>query len=266
MSTFPSDADGDFELYALDALSADEHERVRLALRDATPQEREAMLQRIASAQEAAAALTESADLDQTPPASVREELLRAIEKRDPATGASEGSNVFDARSRFRPAILAAAAVVVLVFGGAIATIAVRSGSDSTDIAGPEDTSQTSVPTDDPTSMVDQIMNAPDANVTDAPLGGGAAAKLMASEQLNMAVVEVSGMPAAPEGMHYQLWLNGFGPDLVAGGPMTVADGQTLMAGIDELAQTSGVAVTQEPNSDPNPPAPTGEVLMEMDL
>ena len=119
----------------------------------------------------------------------------------------------------------------------------------------------------DPTGMVDQIMAAPDANIVNASLDSGATAKVMESEQLDMAVLEISGMPEPSEGMHYQLWLNGFGPNPIAGGAMSIgADGSTLMGGIEELARTSGVAVTQEPNSDLRPPAPTGEVLMEMEM
>lgn len=273
MSTFPSIDDGDFELYGLGALGPDENARVRRALEDADPADREDMLFRIAGAREAAAALVEAANLDVAPPEHVRAELLESIERRDPAAGAPPQGAVIDARSRFRPAVLVAAAAVVLVLGGTVATIALSSDDDVTDVAGPESpTTQQPVDpgesTDDPAGMVGEIMAAPDANITNASLGSGATAKLMASERLDMAVVEISGMPAAAEGMHYQLWLNGFGPNPIAGGALSVdsTDGRTLMGGIGELSQTSGVAVTQEPNTDPRPPAPTGEILMEMDM
>lgn len=271
MSTFPSVGDGDFELYALGALGPDESRRVRQAIEDAEPTERENMLGHIVGAREAAAALVEAADLDEAPPEHIRATLLDSIGSQDAAPEAPRQGDVIDARSRFRPAALVAAAAVFVMLGGVAVTIALRTGDDATEIAGPETSTSQSVDPgdtdDDPAVMVDQIMAAPDANITDASLDSGATAKVMASEQLDMAVLEISGMPAASEGMHYQLWLNGRGPNPVAGGAMSVAtDGSTLMGGIDELDRTSGVAVTQEPNTDPRPPAPTGEVLMEMDM
>lgn len=270
MSTTWSMDDGDFELYALGALGPEESRQVRQAIEDAEPDRREEMLRRISEAQEAAAALVEAADLDETPPEHVRAALLESIERGEQADPGASASDVIDAKPRFRPAILAAAAAVVVVLGAGVVALAVRTSEDTTEVAGPESsTTQVSEPgaADDPAGMVDEIMAAPDANITDASLDSGATAKVMASEQLDMAVLEISGMPAASDGMHYQLWLNGFGPNPIPGGAMSVAtDGSTLMGGIDELARTSGVAVTQEPNSDPRPPAPTGEVLMEMEM
>lgn len=270
MSAFPSIDDGDFELYALGALGTEESRRVRQALEDAEPEQREAMLRRIAEAREAAAALVEAEDLDEAPPARVRAQLLEAIDRGHTADRSTSDGDAIDARSRFRPATLAAAAAVVLLLGAGVVAIAVRSGDNTAEIAGPESsTAQTSEPgvDDGPTGMVDQIMAAPDANIVNASLDSGATVKVMESEQLDMAVLEISGMPEPSEGMHYQLWLNGFGPNPIAGGAMSIgADGSTLMGGIEELARTSGVAVTQEPNSDLRPPAPTGEVLMEMEM
>lgn len=271
MSGFPSLEDGDFELYGLDALDPGERALVLRAIAEAEPAEREEILRRIAGAEEAAAAVVDAADLDETPPERVRTAVLDAVATRDRA-GADERDPVLVARPRFRPVAVLAAAALALVLGGSVAAVALRSGDRADDVAGPEESTSRSVgdapvSPSDPVGMAERISAMPDARVADEPLGSGASARVSMSEGLDMAVVEISGMPAPREGMYYQLWLDGRGPSPVAGGPMSMADdGRTLMGGIDGLARTSGVALTEEPDGDPYPAAPTGKVLMSMEM
>lgn len=83
----------DLDLYALDALTADEAEAVEHALVSAGPEDRSSMLAHIRSTREAAADLVADADLDVAPPPALRGRILElaAAEKQSRSAGDDGG-------------------------------------------------------------------------------------------------------------------------------------------------------------------------------
>ena len=144
--------------------------------------------------------------------------------------------------ARFRPALVAAAAAVV---------IAVASGVV---VAEPwaDDSSQ------GPVTAADRIRAAADAETFQQELDGGAVATVVRSKSLNQAVLVTHDMPPAPDGKVYELWLNHDGVGMVAAGLMENGQREVVLEG--DPATAVGFGITVEPDGgskEPTLPAVT---------
>lgn len=85
-------------------------------------------------------------------------------------------------------------------------------------------------------TLAQQVLDASDASRASQTLQGGATAAVVRSPSLGRAVLVTTGMPAAPEGKVYQLWLQ------TADGRMASAG--ILPAGADQVVVLEGDART----------------------
>lgn len=265
--------DGTLELYGLDALDDVEHARVDRAIAAADPSAAETMRARIRDAREAAADLVAGAGLDVAPPPALRESVLGAVAARGgrggrgpaatPPGQASEEAPgprpVAGRLPRWMPAAVAAA--VVLLAGGVIAgTVLVDRGSgptasqDGPAVAAPED------------GMYEQIMAAPDMSGHAVDMGAHGTAELVSSRSMDMGVVTFTGMPAAGEGMRYQLWLVEPAGGHRALPELQTREDDTMVSEFSGLDGASEVMLTEEPMDAPPGDAPTGDQLVALEL
>ncbi len=144
-------------------------------------------------------------------------------------------------RSRWAPALASAAAAVALVGAGlAIA----QPWQDE-----PRQSQQL--------TAADRVMADPQAQTMVKDFDGGARATLVRSPAERRAVITTEAMPAAPDGMAYQLWLQVDG-EMVPAGVMPPRADQTVLLDGDAMRATA-VGITVEP--DGGSPAPTSEPI-----
>ena len=273
----------DLDLYALDALPEQEADAVEEALVAATAEQRASMLAHIRSTREVAVDLVTDAQLDVPPPAALRARVLeqaaadkrRGAADRDTAwTGTPQpdeeagrgGGTVVDlsgVRGRRRPGPLmylvsAAAAVVLLAAGVAIGRL-----SDGTDpeanlpVAAPPSASMP--------QKVSSLLNAPDLEVAQGRVAGTGNATVLASKAADMAVISMTGLPEPAEGRAYQLWLMGPDHPPISAGTMEAGQvGPSPSAQLDGIRDSAQIGITVEPAG--GSPAPTGEVLLALDI
>jgi anti-sigma factor RsiW len=147
-------------------------------------------------------------------------------------------------RTRFRPRALLAAAAAVIALGAGAAAITQPWQDDS---------SQT-------VTVADQIRAADDAETYTHTLDGGATATITRSQSMNQAVLETSGMPDAPSGSVYELWLL-HDEQMVPAGLMTGGDHEIVLEGDPATAQ--GVGITVEPDGGSDEPSGDPIALIE---
>ncbi|HET9500742.1 MAG TPA: anti-sigma factor [Marmoricola sp.] len=229
--------------YAVDAL--DDEERVRFEQHLAVCPECRA---EVASLQESAAQLGE---LSATPPpAALRSRVLADIGKvrplppeiptdeesttagaaqpQAPASAGHVTSLAARRRLRFNPRTLAAAAAVLAVVGvGTV--VAVEQIQDGT--------SQVQ-------TAADRVLRAPDAQSIHVDLPGDASARLVRSVTQRKAVLITNGLPEAPQGKVYELWLQDRAGDMVPAGLMpNGGDQEVLLEGDAAVATAAGITV-----------------------
>lgn len=264
--------DGTLELYALDALDDVQRARVDRAIAAADPAAADAMRARIRDAREVAADLVAEAGADVAPPPELRATILDAVDARRAggaaAPGTAEAAGATDAGTGGRPARqrprwmpAAAAAAVVLLAGGVLVGTALRGG-----LGGPPPPQDAPVPTTPTSGMYEQIMAAPDMSGDSVDMGSHGTAELVSSRSMDMGVATFTGMPAASEGMRYQLWLvEPAGGHVALPALQTRADG-TMVSEFSGLRDSREVMLTEEPMAAAASPAPTGDMLVSLTL
>lgn len=285
----------DLDLYALHALPVQDADIVEQTLVGAPAEQRESMLAHIASTREVAAGLVADARLDTSPPAHLRATVLRAAaqtpaggrgsarghsgagapggagrqtgdeagdEAGDDSPGGSAVVDLSRARENRRPrmwtVVSAAAAAIVLVAAGV--TI-----GRITDGVSPEDNLPVAAPPyGSMPGDVTALLASEDLEIARGQVGTTGLATVLASRSADMAVISMSGIPEPVEGRAYQLWLMG-DHDPISAGTMEAGEvGPAPSAQIDGIRGSEQIGITEEPAG--GSPAPTGEVLLAIDL
>jgi len=214
--------------YAVDALDDTERAEFELHLAECA-----ACRAEVASFHETAALVAETETV--TPPDSLRQGVLAGISRirplppetpETPETPVTSGpADELAVRRRRLPALLVAAAAVVLIAFGAV-------------LWHPWQHDRTA-------SIAGQVLQASDAVRITEPVPGGGELTLVRSASLDKAVLVGRDVPDAPDGKTYQMWLQKPGEAMVSAGLMPHADEPTVLDG--EAATASAAAVSIEP-------------------
>ncbi|WP_343709099.1 anti-sigma factor [Mycobacterium sp.] len=145
--------------------------------------------------------------------------------------------------SRWRTAILAAAAAIVVALAAFGAGIALR-------------------PTHAP-AMDEQIISAPDMRTVSTPMAGGTATVVF-SRDMNGAVLLMNNVPPPSQGTVYQMWLVGDKGPQSAGTMNTAAIAPSTTHTFTSLDNSSVLAFTVEPGD--GSPQPTGKIFAKLPL
>ena len=225
--------------YAVDAL--DDLERARF----------ERHLDLCASCREEVASLQASAtqlgDLTATtPPPALRASILDEIrhvrplppETPSPAHTAEPAPRKDRRRTPWRTLLVAACLAGVVGAGAAVVSQVIG-----------DETTQT-------LSVADRVLAAPDARSVSAALPGGATARVVHSISEGKAVLVASGMPQAPAGKIYELWLQNPAGDMIPAGLMEGGDAKLVFDGDASRATAAGITVepaggSEQPTSAP---------------
>ena len=225
----------DFELlelatpYALHAVSDAERAVIDRQLAAAPPSVAEAFREEVRAVCETMTAV--SAATAAEPPTRLRTAVLATVQ---PDTGR---------RSRWRTALLAAAAAIVVGLAAFGAGIALRPSSKP--------------------SMAEQIMAAPDVRTVSGQLAGGTAT-VMFSRDRDAGVLVMNNVPPPSQGTVYQMWLLGDKGPTSAGTMNTAAVAPSTTDILTNLGSSSALAFTVEPGT--GSPQPTGKILAKLPL
>ncbi|WP_197060567.1 anti-sigma factor [Arthrobacter sp. L77] len=245
------------ELYALDAISADERRIIDAFLADADPAVGATFLERVRACRETVTTAYANEQMD--PPADLFDRILArlpgavgdAVPTPVEAGGAAEVSEPprshphdvthdagQDELARRRTArasmssraarwVVAAAAATVLAVGGV--TIA-------------QNLQQT--------TLQEQVLQASDVRKAQLALASGGTADLAVSGEEDAAVVTLSGVPAPIPGHVYQMWrIPADGTDPVSEGTMTGEDvAGSKVTELEDISGFSAIAITVEPD------------------
>lgn len=146
-------------------------------------------------------------------------------------------------RPRWRAAILAAAAAIVVALAAFGAGIALRPAH---------------VPT-----MAEQIISAPDVRTASTPMAGGTATVVF-SRDMNGAVLVMDNVPPPSQGTVYQMWLVGDKGAQSAGTMNAAAVTPSTTHTFTSLKNSSMLAFTVEPGG--GSPQPTGKIFAKLPL
>lgn len=145
--------------------------------------------------------------------------------------------------SRWRTAILAAAAAAVVALAAFGAGIALR-------------------PAPAPT-VAEKVMSAPDVQTVSTPIAGGTATVVF-SRDVNGAVLLMNNVPPPSQGSVYQMWLVGANGPQSAGTMNTAAITPSTTRTFTSLDNASVLAFTVEPGG--GSPQPTGKIFAKLPL
>jgi anti-sigma-K factor RskA len=213
--------------YALNAISEFERAAIDRQLTVAPVTVAQAFRHEVRAVRETMA--TVSAATAAEPPAHLRAAVLAAVQ--------------VSRRSRWRTALLASAAAIVLALAGFGAGIALR-------------------PSPNPT-LAEQIMAASDVRTVSRQLAGGTATVVFSRDK-NAGVLVMNNVPPPSQGMVYQMWLlNDKGPHS-AGTMNSAAVAPSTTATLPQLGNSNALAFTVEPGS--GSPQPTGKIVAELPL
>lgn len=191
----------------------------------------------VAGLREAAAMIGSAVPVQ--PPAELRAKVLAGIATVRPLPPPVDRPAVVPAagrRSRFRPGALVAAAAAVIALGAGAAVVQPWA----------DDTSQREL------TASEQLLAVNDAQSFTEKVSGGGEATVVMSPSRNQAVLVASGLPDAPTGSVYELWLIHDG-DMVSAGLMTGGDHELWLEGDPATASGFGITVESDGGS------PTGE-------
>jgi len=225
----------DFELlelatpYALHAVSDADRAAIDRQLAAAPPAVAAAFRDEVRAVRETMT--TVSAATAAEPPTHLRAAVLAAVQT-DTAR-----------RSRWRTALLAAAAAIVVGLAAFGAGIAMR-------------------PSPTP-SMAQQIMAASDVRTVSGQLGGGTATVVF-SRRMNAGMLIMNNVPPPSRGTVYQMWLIGDKGPTSAGTMDTAAVAPSTTDMLTDLGHSSALAFTVEPGA--GSPQPTGKILAKLSL
>lgn len=225
----------DFELlelatpYALHAISDAERTAIEQQLAAAPPSVAAAFHDEVRAVRETMTAVSAATAVE--PPSRLRAAVLAAARK--------DGGS----RSRWRTALLAAAAAIVVGLAAFGAGIALRPSSTP--------------------SIADQIIAAPDVRTVSRQLAGGTATVVF-SRDLNAGVLVMNNVPPPSQGTVYQIWLLGDKSPTSAGTMNTQAVAPSTKATLRNLGNSNALAFTVEPGA--GSPQPTGKIFAELPL
>jgi anti-sigma-K factor RskA len=146
-------------------------------------------------------------------------------------------------RSRWRTAVLAAAAAIVVGLAAFGAGVALR-------------------PPPTPTTA-EQIMAAPDVRTVSADVAGGKATVVFSRDR-NAGMLLMNNVPPPSQGTVYQMWLVGDKGPVSAGTMDTAAVTPTTTHMFSDLGNSSVLAFTVEPGN--GSPQPTGKIFAKLSL
>jgi anti-sigma-K factor RskA len=215
--------------YALHAVSDDERAAIDRQLAAAPPSVAEAFREEVRAVRETMTAV--SAATAAEPPTRLRAAVVAAVQ---PDAGH---------RSRWRTALLAAAAAIVVGLAAFGAGIALRPASTP--------------------SMAQQIMAAPDVRTVSGQLAGGTATVLFSRDK-NAGVLVMNNVPPPSQGTVYQMWLLSDKAPTSAGTMNTAAVAPSTTDLLTNLGNSNALAFTVEPGN--GSPQPTGKILAELPL
>lgn len=191
----------------------------------------------VADLREAAAMI--GATVAAQPSPELRERVLAEIatvRPLPPSTDRPVATATAGRRTRFRPRGLIAAAAAVIALGAGAAVVQPWD----------DDTSERNL------TASEQLLAADDAEAFTEEVAGGGEATVVRSSSRNQAVLVASGLPEAPAGSVYELWLIHDG-DMVSAGLMTGGDKELWLEGDPATASGFGITIEVEGGS------PTGE-------
>jgi anti-sigma-K factor RskA len=215
--------------YALNAMPDTERAAIDRQLAAAPSAVAEAFRDEVRAVRETMAVVSAATAAD--PPARLRTAVLAAAQ---PDT---------TRQYRWRVAVLAAAAAIVVGLAAFGAGIALRPPSTPT--------------------MAEQIMAAPDVRTVSGQLAGGTATVLF-SRDMNAGVLVMNNVPPPSQGTVYQMWLVGDKGPLSAGTMNTAAVAPSTTHMLPNLGNSSMLAFTVEPGN--GSPQPTGKIFAKLSL
>jgi anti-sigma-K factor RskA len=215
--------------YALHAVSDAERAAIDRQLAAAPASVAEAFREEVRAVRDTMTAVSAATAAD--PPTRLRATVLAAVQ--------SDAGR----RSRWRTALLSAAAAIVVGLAAFGAGIAMR-------------------PSPTP-SMAQQIMAAPDVRTVSGQLAGGTATVLF-SRGMNAGVLVMNNVPPPSQGTVYQMWLLGDKGPTSAGTMNTAAVAPSTTDMLTNLGNSSALAFTVEPGN--GSPQPTGKILAKLQL
>ena len=225
----------DFELlelatpYALHAVSDAERAAIDRQLAAAPPSVADAFRDEVRAVRETMTAV--SAATAAEPPTRLRAAVLAVVRPAD------------ERRSRWRTAVLATAAAIVVGLAAFGAGIAMRPSSTP--------------------SMAEQIMAAPDVRTVSGQLAGGTATVVFSRDR-NAGVLVMNNVPPPSQGTVYQMWLIGDKGPTSAGTMNTAAVAPSTTDTLTNLGDSSALAFTVEPGT--GSAQPTGKILAKLSL
>jgi anti-sigma-K factor RskA len=166
------------------------------------------------------------------PPAQLRPAVLAAARSDNGRT------------SRWRAAVFAAAAAIVVGLGAFGVGIALR-------------------PSPAPT-VVDRVLAAPDLRTVSRQLADGGTATVVFSRDRNAGLLLMSNVPPPSAGTVYQMWLLGNNSPVSAGTMSTSAVAPSTTAVLSDIGSSSALAFTVEPGAGSR--QPTGKIFAELPL
>ncbi|WP_193044128.1 anti-sigma factor [Mycolicibacterium baixiangningiae] len=210
--------------YALHAVSTDERADIERWLTAAEPEVADAFTDEVRSVREAMAVL--SAATAAEPPPHLRDSVLAAVAA-DPVRDLNSARRQRAGESRWRTAVLAAAAVAVVGLGALGVGLALR-------------------PSVTPTTA-DQVFAAPDVQTVSGPIPGGGTATVVFSKERDAGVLVMNDVPPPKPGTVYQMWLVGSDGPQSAGTMDDKAISPSTTAVLSDLGASQALAFTVEP-------------------
>jgi anti-sigma-K factor RskA len=151
---------------------------------------------------------------------------------------------------RWAPGLLAAAAVLAIV--GSLSAYVVERGR-----AQEAEAQQ---------AAMSAVLAAPDAEVQEQTLDGGARLRVVSSSSLGQAVVASAEMPAAGDGKDYEVWSVGEDGPVSVGLMEPGPDGKASVQLVDDLDDATALAITVEPEGGSPDGMPSSTPIVQVDL
>jgi anti-sigma-K factor RskA len=253
MSTPDHGAHGLAAAYALDALDDAERQRMEDHLQQCDDCRRD-----VQEFRETAAGLAEAESRE--PPARLWEHLSRTLPHTRQLPPAAEAALDPQRRGRWFRAgrlgwVVAAAALAAAVVLGVVYA---EQRARFTELA--EHTEYLA----EQSEKIDALIAAEDASMSEGELGEDAQATIVSSQEYDMALVVVEGLPPAPEGMLYQMWYfdDVDGTEKVRpAGMLYPSEEEDMQSGVcDQMGSAHRLGVTVEPEG--GMPEPSGEPMI----
>lgn len=219
--------------YALDALS--DHDRGELEAQLARSPEADAFFDEVRAIRETMAVLSAATAIE--PPARLRERILAAADADTARTLPGTGN-------RWRSAVLAVAAAIVIGLGAVGVGLALRPPA--------------------PPSTAQQIFAAPDVRTVSGDIPVGGKATFVFSHDRNAGVLVMNNVPPPSTGTVYQMWLVGTEGPRSAGTMDAGSVSPSTTAVVPDLGDSTELAFTVEPGAGST--QPTGAVFARLPL